>query len=133
MRQDYPKIRRAGAELVIISPDSSEQSRRYGIEKFGQELPFLFVSDPGWEIARRYGWLREEEHPHGGFWSRSLWVLNREATITHRALPWNVSTQNGQVTEEQLAAYQLLFSWIGAEPGDYVPFCPPGSRSEPQP
>jgi peroxiredoxin len=124
LRHDYPKIRKAGAELVILSPDTSEEHRRYGRERFGEELPWLFISDPRWEIGRRYGVLRSEEHPHGGFWSRSLWVLDRTATITARLLPWNVSTAgNRQVTAEQIAEYEKLCALVGAEPCEYQAAC----------
>ena len=129
MRQDYSKIRRAGAELVILSPDSPERHRQYGLEQFGEELPFLFVSDPTWEIARRHGVLRTVEHPHGGFWNRSLWVLNHEGVITHKLSPWEVSTPDGQTTEHQLAEYQKLFSFLGAEPGEYIALCATGDGS----
>jgi peroxiredoxin len=82
LKQDYAKILKAGAELVMISPDSREQHRQYAVAQFGEELPYLFVSGSSFDIARRYGLLREKEHHHGGFYYRSLWVLNRDATIT---------------------------------------------------
>ena len=123
MRHDYAKIRRAGAELVIVSPDSAERHKQYGLEHYGEELPFLFVSDPACEIAQRYGVLRGEEHPHGGFWSRSLWILDGHGVIRHRLLPWQVNTQDGQISEGQIAEYQRLFALIGSEPGEYVAFC----------
>lgn len=126
LRHDYPKIRRAGAELVVLSPDSPEEHRRYALEQFGEELPWLFVSDPQWEIGRRYGVLREKEHPHGGFWNRSLWVLDRSGTITQRLLPWQVSTQNGQATPQQIAEYGKLCAFIGAEPCEYQLACEGG-------
>ena len=72
MKQDYGKIVRAGAELLMISPDSREQHSQYGLTLFGDELPYLFVSDGDFEIARCYGLIRREEHPHGGFYDRSL-------------------------------------------------------------
>jgi peroxiredoxin len=123
LRQDYPKIRCAGAELVVISPDSPDQHRAYGLERFGEELPYLFVSDPTWAIGRRYGVLRPDEHPHGGFWNRSLWVVNRDGAITHRLCPWEVSTQNGQIMERQQREYRRLFEFIGAEPGEFIGLC----------
>lgn len=125
MRQDYPKIRAAGAQLVVISPDPREDHRRYGEIVFGEELPWLFVSDPEWEIGRRYAALREEEHPHGGFWNRTLWIVDREGTIAQRAQPWEVS--GGEVTQGMLDAYQLLFTWLGAAAGEYFEFCTVGT------
>lgn len=126
MRQDYPKIRRTGTELVVFSPDSAEEHRRYGLERFGEELPYLFSSDPAWEVALQYGVLRSKEHPHGGFWNRSLWILDRDGVITHKLSPWRVSPDNGLVSERQIAEYQRPFTLLGAEAGEYAAQC--GSR-----
>ena len=106
LKQDYAKILKTGADLVMISPDSREQHRQYALTLFGAELPYLYVSDSTLDIARRYGLIREEEHPHGGFYYRSLWILNRHATITHKSVPWE---GNAEVEE-----YQKLFRLIGA-------------------
>jgi peroxiredoxin len=111
LKQDHAKILRAGAELVMISPDSREQHRKYGLTLFGEELPYLFVSDGDFEIARCYGLIRQEEHPHGGFYDRSLWILDPDGVITHKSLPW---TGNASVKE-----YQKLFGLIGSDPGEW--------------
>lgn len=110
LKQDYAKILNAGAELVMISPDSLEQHRQYALALFGEDLPYLFVSDSDLDIARRYGLLREQEHHHGGFYYRSLWILDRDATIIHKSLPWE---GNAEVAE-----YQKLFT-LGSEPGEW--------------
>ena len=115
LKQDYAKIRQAGAELVMISPDAPEKHRQYARTLFGGELPYLFVSDGGLDIARRYGLLREEEHHHGGFYYRSLWILNRDATIAHKSVPWE---GNAEVEE-----YQKLFSLIGSAAGEWRATC----------
>jgi peroxiredoxin len=115
LRQDYAKILKAGAELVMISPDSPERHRQYAFTLFGDELPYLFVSDSDLDIARRYGLLREEEHHHGGFYYRSLWILNHDATITYKSLPWE---GNADVAE-----YQKLFTLIGSEAGEWRATC----------
>jgi alkyl hydroperoxide reductase subunit AhpC len=115
LKQDYAKILKAGADLVMIAPDSLEQHRQYALTLFGAELPYLYVSDGTLDIARRYGLLREEEHHHGGFYYRSLWILNRHATITHKSVPWD---GNAEVAE-----YQKLFSLIGSEPGEWRATC----------
>ena len=111
LKHDYAKILKAGADFVMISPDSLEEHYKYAVTLFGEELPYLFVSDSNLDIARRYGFIRKDEHPHGGFYGRSLWILNREAVITYRSLPWK-----GNV---QLEEYQKLFSLIGSEPGEW--------------
>lgn len=99
----------------MISPDSREQHRRYALTLLGEELPYLYVSDPDLEIARRYGLTRREEHPHGGFYYRSLWILDRNAIITYKSVPWD---GNSQVEE-----YQRLFTLIDSEPGEWRPAC----------
>ena len=111
LKQDYAKILEAGANLVMISPDTPEQHRQYALTLFGGELPYMFVSDSGLDIARRYGLLRQDEHPHGGFYYRSLWVLDRDALITHKSVPWE-----GNAAIEE---YQKLFALIGSEPGEW--------------
>jgi peroxiredoxin len=115
LKQDYAKIVDAGAELVMISPDSREQHGQYALTLFGGELPYLFVSDGDFEIARCYGLIREKEHPHGGFYDRSLWILDRDGVITHKSRPW---TGNASIEE-----YQKLFSLIGSEPGEWRATC----------
>jgi peroxiredoxin len=51
LKQDYAKILQAGAELVMVSSDSLEQHRQYAQTLFGEELPYLFVSDRTLDIA----------------------------------------------------------------------------------
>jgi peroxiredoxin len=125
LKQDYAKILKAGAELVMVSPDSLEQHRQYAQTLFGEELPYLFVSDSALDIAQRYGLLREEEHHHGGFYYRSLWILDSDATITHKSVPWE---GNADVEE-----YQKLFTLIASEPGEWRATCGVGERGKLQP
>ena len=115
LKQDYAKIRQAGAELVMISPDSLEAHRQYCLTVFHEELPYIFVSDGDLDIARQYGLLRAEEHHHGGFYYRSLWILDRDATIAHKSVPWE---GNAEVSE-----YQKLFALIGSEAGEWRATC----------
>ncbi len=115
LKQDYGKIFAAGADLVMISPDSLEEHRNYALALFGEKLPYLYVSDSNLDIARRYGLLREEEHPHGGFYYRSLWILNRDATIMHKSVPWE-----GNASVEE---YQRLFTLIDSAPGEWRATC----------
>jgi peroxiredoxin len=115
LKQDYGKILKAGADLVMISPDSPEEHRDYALRLFGEELPYIFVSDGDLDIARRYGLIRTQEHHHGGFYYRSLWIVDRDAVIIHKSVPWN---GNAEVDE-----YQRLFSLTGAEAGEWKPTC----------
>ena len=115
LKQDYAKIIKAGANLVMISPDSLEEHRQYALTLLREELPYLYVSDSNLEIARRYGLIRNKEHPHGGFYYRSLWILSRDARIAHRSVPWEGTSQ----VEE----YQRLFKLIGSQPGEWRVTC----------
>lgn len=122
LKQDYAKILNAGAELVMISPDSCEQHRQYALKLFGEELPYLFVSDTNLDVARRYGLLREKEHHHGGFYYRALWILNTDGSIMHRSFPWE---GNADVQE-----YQKLFTLIGSEAGEWRATCGVGEEGK---
>lgn len=115
LKQDYAKILKADADLVMLSPDSRDQHCRYALTLFGEELPYLYVSDGNLDIARRYGLLRTEEHHHGGFYYRSLWILNRDATIVYKSVPWEGNAEVGE--------YQELFTLIGSEPGEWRSTC----------
>lgn len=115
LKQYYAKILRAGADLLMISPDSREEHRKYAFTLFGEELPYLYVSDSDLDIARRYGLIRKDEHPHGGFYHRSLWILDQDNVITHKSLPW---TGNARIDE-----YQKLFTLIGSDPGEWRATC----------
>jgi peroxiredoxin len=115
LKRDYAKILKARVDLVMISPDSPEAHRQYALALFREELPYLYVSDGNLDIARRYGLIRKEEHPHGGFYYRSLWILSRDALIIYKSVPWE---GNAQVEE-----YQRLFKLIGSEPGEWRATC----------
>jgi peroxiredoxin len=115
LKQDYAKILRAGADLIMISPDSLEAHRKYALTLLREELPYLYVSDSNLDIARRYGLIRKTEHPHGGFYYRSLWILNSDAMITHKSVPWE---GNSSVEE-----YQRLFKLIESEAGEWRTTC----------
>jgi len=47
--------------------------------------------------------------------TRSLWILNRDAVITYKTVPWE-----GNVQVEE---YQRLFKLIGSEPGEWRATC----------
>ena len=115
LKQDYSKILGAKAELVMISPDSLEQHRNYALALFGEELPYLYVSDSDLDIARRYGLLREQEHPHGGFYYHTLWILDDAGVIAYKSVPWK-----GNIQVEE---YKKLFDLIGSEPGEWRETC----------
>jgi peroxiredoxin len=115
LKHDYAKILKAGADLVMISPDSLEAHREYALRLFREELPYLYVSDRNLDLARSYGLIRTKEHPHGGFYYRSLWIVDRDAMITYKSVPWE---GNAKVEE-----YQRLFNLIGSEAGEWIATC----------
>ena len=115
LKQDYAKILKAGADLVMISPDSLAEPRKYALTLFSEELPYLYVSDSNLEMSQRYRLIREKEHPHGGFYYRSLWILDRDARITYRSVPWEGNAK--------VEAYQRLFKLIASEPGEWTATC----------
>jgi len=115
LKQDYAKILKAGADLVMISPDSLEEHRKYALTLFREELPYLYVSDSSLDIAQRYGLIRKQEHPHGGFYYRSLWILNSDARVIYKTIPWE---GNSNIEE-----YQRLFKLIDSEPGEWRATC----------
>ena len=115
LKHDYAKILEVGADLVMISPDSLEAHRKYALTLFREELPYRYVSDSNLNIARRYGLIRKKEHAHCGFYYRSLWILNRDAIILHKSVPWE---GNSSVEE-----YQKLFKFIDSEPGEWRATC----------
>ncbi len=104
LKRDYAKIRGAGAELVVLCPDSPKEHRDYALSQFGEELPYLYVADSELRIARDYGVLGKEEHRHGGVYQRSLWIIDRKAVVVHKMLPWK-----GNVDIEE---YEKLFDLI---------------------
>ena len=106
----------------MITPDGQEEHRKYAQALFGEDPPYRYVPDTDLEIARRYSLLRSVEHPHGGFYYRSLWVINREGVITHKSLPWRANLE--------LEEYQKLFTFLGSEPGEWIATCGLGEAVE---
>lgn len=105
MKRDYTEIHRAGAEVLVLCPDSRKQHREYALSHYGEELPYLYVSDPDGLIARQYDLLREEEHPHGGYYERSVWILDSGGVIIAKRIPWK-----GNVKIEE---YEDMLALVG--------------------
>jgi len=51
MRDDYPKFRAAGTEIVVVTRHSAARMKTFWSEK---RLPFLGVPDPDGKITARY-------------------------------------------------------------------------------
>jgi len=76
LKEVYPLVREAGAQVVAISADDLGSHRR-----FAQELglPFPLASDPHLEVARAYGVAQEEE----GRAQRALFLIDRDGTVIY--------------------------------------------------
>ena len=62
------------------------------------------MSDADARIAQRYGLLRKQE-PYGGYYERSIWILDSSAVILTKVVPW---TGNLSVNE-----YEKMLAYIG--------------------
>jgi len=51
LRQYYEKIRRRGADVLVVSPDSLSALQSFWERN---QLPFTGLADPGSRVARRY-------------------------------------------------------------------------------
>ena len=101
-----------------MSPDIVEEHNGYAQRRFGEALPFIFVSDPDWEIGYRFEAVRKTEHPHGGFWNRTLWIINHDGGTLHRRVPWPLPIPSGGT--QYVSNYLELFTVIGSEPGEWL-------------
>ncbi len=69
-REMYPELRRRGVMLLAISPQTQRQND-FAVQQHG--LPFPVLSDPGAEVARRYGLAYTVAVPHRSYY-RSILV-----------------------------------------------------------
>jgi peroxiredoxin len=107
LKRDYAEIRRSGAEFLVLCPDAREQHREYAFSRHGEELPYLYVADPDGRIAMQYGLLRKEEHPHGGYYERSVWILDSNGVIIAKRTPWK-----GIISVEK---YEEMLALVGVK------------------
>jgi len=106
----------SSGELISVRARGGRERSNGGRQLSTKDLTrFPYVADSNLDIARRYGLIRKKEHPHGGFYYRSLWILSRGARIAYRSVPWD---GNAQVEE-----YQRLFKLIGSQPGEWRATC----------
>jgi peroxiredoxin Q/BCP len=85
-RDQYASLFRGGRDIVLlaVSTDSPEELRDWARDA---EFPFLFASDPGSTVGRRYGAYRELD---GGRYidNRTLFIIDGEGRIAWRAVPF---------------------------------------------
>jgi peroxiredoxin Q/BCP len=70
-----------GVVLIGISADADTALASWARDS---EYPFLFASDSGTVVGRRYGALAENP----GLTNRNLFVVGRDGRITYRAVPF---------------------------------------------
>ena len=70
-----------GVVLIAISADPDTALASWARDS---EFPFLFASDSGTAVARRYGALADEP----GLTNRNLFVVGPDGRISYRATPF---------------------------------------------
>ena len=82
-RDQYAKLFKNGRGVVLlaISADSDTALASWARDS---EFPFLFASDSGLTVARRYGALAD----HPGLTNRNLFVVGPDGRIAYRAIPF---------------------------------------------
>jgi thioredoxin-dependent peroxiredoxin len=70
-----------GVVLIAISADPDTALASWARDS---EYPFLFASDSGTAVARRYGALAEQP----GLTNRNLFVVGPDGRIAYRAVPF---------------------------------------------
>lgn len=82
-RDQYAKLFKNGRNVVLIAisvdPDTALASWARD-----SEFPFLFASDTGTAVARRYGALADQP----GMTNRNLFVVGPDGRIAYRATPF---------------------------------------------
>jgi len=76
-RDQYAHLFGEGDDVVLlaVSSDSAEEQAAWARDG---DFPFLFGSDPGAEVGKRYGAAR----------SRNVFVIDAEGVIAWRAIPF---------------------------------------------
>jgi peroxiredoxin Q/BCP len=106
----YGDFKRAGIEVVALSPESQRKSRRL---RTTLKLPFPVLSDARFEAAKSFGLLGHE--PSGGPTPATLMLDSRRRVM--------LSTRN-EGTKSLLARDMLDYART-AKPGDVAPLPPP--------
>ena len=85
-RDQYASMFRGGREVVLlaVSTDPAEDQSAWARDA---EFPFLFASDAGSEVGRKYGAYRELGD--GQFIdNRTLFIIDTEGRVAWRAIPF---------------------------------------------
>ena len=82
-RDQYAKLFRNGRGVVLIAI-SADPDTALGSWARDSEYPFLFLSDSGTIVGKRYGALADQP----GMTNRNLFVVGPDGRIAYRATPF---------------------------------------------
>ncbi|HWN18634.1 MAG TPA: redoxin domain-containing protein [Gemmatimonadales bacterium] len=82
-RDQYAKLFKNGRNVVLIAISADPDTALASWAR-DSEFPFLFASDTGTAVARRYGALADR----AGLTNRNLFVVGPDGRIAYRATPF---------------------------------------------
>ena len=82
-RDQYAKLFKNGRNVVLIAISADPDTALASWAR-DSEFPFLFASDTGTAVARRYGALADRP----GMTNRNLFVVGPDGKIAYRATPF---------------------------------------------
>jgi len=82
-RDQYAKLFKNGQGVVLIAISADPDTALASWAR-DSEFPFLFASDPGTTVARRFGALADRP----GMTNRNLFVVGPDGRIAYRATPF---------------------------------------------
>jgi thioredoxin-dependent peroxiredoxin len=82
-RDQYAKLFKDGRGVVLIAISADPDTALASWAR-DSEFPFLFASDSGTRVARKYGALADEP----GMTNRNLFVVGPNGRIAYRAVPF---------------------------------------------
>jgi peroxiredoxin Q/BCP len=82
-RDQYAKLFKNGRNVVLIAISADPDTALASWAR-DSDFPFLFASDKGTAVAKRYGALADNP----GMTNRNLFVVGPEGKIAYRAIPF---------------------------------------------
>jgi thioredoxin-dependent peroxiredoxin len=82
-RDQYAKLFKSGRNVVLIAISADPDTALASWAR-DSEFPFLFASDTGTAVAKRYGALADR----AGMTNRNLFVVGPDGRIAYRAIPF---------------------------------------------
>lgn len=82
-RDQYAQLFKNGRNVVLIAISADPDTALASWAR-DSEFPFLFASDAGTAVARRYGALASQ----AGLTNRNLFVVGPDGRIAYRAIPF---------------------------------------------